>query len=46
MQAALGCVPLIMAEFVNTATTDALPLDCLERIRAPAFFIDANGPLP
>lgn len=46
MQAALGCVPLIMAEFVNTATTDELPLDCLDRMRAPAFFIDANGPLP
>lgn len=46
MQAALGCIPLLMAEFINTATTDSLPLDCLERIRAPAFFVDANGPLP
>lgn len=46
MQAALGCVPLLMAEFINTATTVDLPLDCLDRLRAPAFFVDANGPLP
>jgi len=46
MQAALGCVPLLMAEFINTASTEELPLDCLDRLRAPAFFVDANGPLP
>jgi pimeloyl-ACP methyl ester carboxylesterase len=46
MQASLGCTPQLMAEFVNTASIADLPLACLERIRAPAFFIDANGPLP
>jgi len=46
MQAALGCTPLLMAEFINTANASELPLDCLERIRPPAFFVDANGPLP
>ncbi len=46
IQAALGCTPLLMAEFINTASANALPMDCLDRIRAPAFFIDANGPLP
>jgi len=46
MQAALGCVPLLMAEFIDKASPDELPLDCLERLRAPAFFVDANGPLP
>lgn len=46
MQASLGCIPLLMAEFINTATVENLPLDCLERLRAPAFFVDANGPLP
>jgi len=46
MQAALGCIPKLMAEFINTASAAELPLDCLERLRAPAFFIDANGPLP
>jgi len=46
MQAALGCLPKLIAEFINTASATDLPLDCLERLRAPAFFIDANGPLP
>jgi len=46
MQAALGCMPKLIAEFVNTASATDLPLACLERLRPPAFFIDANGPLP
>jgi len=46
MQAALGCMPKLMAEFITTASTKDLTVDCLERLRAPAFFIDANGPLP
>ncbi len=46
MQAALGCMPKLMAEFINTASATDLPLACLERLRPPAFFIDANGPLP
>ncbi len=46
MQAVLGCIPLLMAEFIKTASAADLPLSCLERIRAPAFFVDANGPLP
>ncbi len=46
MQAALGCMPLLMAEFINTASVASLPIDCLDRLRAPAFFVDANGPLP
>jgi len=46
MQAALGCLPTLIAEFINTASAIDFPLECLERIRAPAFFIDANGPLP
>jgi len=46
MQAGLGCMPLLMAEFINIASTSDLPVSCLERLRAPAFFVDANGPLP
>jgi len=46
MQAPLGCMPKLMAEFINTASSADLPLQCLERMRAPAFFVDANGPLP
>ena len=46
MQAALGCMPKLIAEFISTASATDLPLACLERLRPPAFFIDANGPLP
>lgn len=46
MQATLGCAPKLIAEFINTGSTSELPIDCLDRLRAPAFFIDANGPLP
>lgn len=46
MQAPLGCMPLLIAEFIRSAVAADLPLDCLERLRAPAFFVDANGPLP
>jgi len=46
MQATLGCLPKLMAEFINTASASELPLDCLDRLHTPAFFIDANGPMP
>jgi len=46
MQASIGCLPKLMAEFVLNASIDELPINCLDRMRAPAFFIDANGPLP
>jgi len=46
MQSSLGCIPKLMAEFISVASVDELPLDCLDRLRAPAFFVDANGPLP
>jgi len=46
MQAPLGCLPKLLAEFIKTASASELPLDCLQRLRAQAFFVDANGPLP
>ena len=46
MQIATGCIASIFAEFVSLASVDDLRTECLERIRAPAFFVDANGPLP
>ncbi|PIE36865.1 MAG: hypothetical protein CSA54_02980 [Gammaproteobacteria bacterium] len=46
MQAMLGCLPSVMAQFVINASSEALDLDCLERITPPPFFVDANGPLP
>ena len=46
MQAPLGCVPILMAQFVETVQPDELDTHCLERLRPTAFFVDANGPLP
>jgi len=46
MQAALGCMPVLMARFVASADPASLDTDCLERLVAPPFFIDANGPMP
>jgi len=46
VQAPLGCVPKIMEHFIDVGTTKALPVSCLDRLRAPSFFVDANGPLP
>lgn len=46
MQAPYGCMPVLLAQFVTTANAQVLNTDCLERLRAPPFFIDANGPQP
>jgi len=46
MQAATGCMPKIMAQFIQDATVETLNTQCLERLIAPPFFIDANGPKP
>lgn len=41
-----GCMPRIMADFVNDATVDALDTECLERLFAMPFFLDFSGPSP
>jgi len=46
MQAPHGCMPQIIAEFVTNESPEKLDTDCLNRLQPPAFFIDANGPLP
>ena len=46
MQAQLGCVPRLMARFVEAPDPEALATGCLERLAPPPFFVDANGPLP
>ncbi len=45
-QAPLGCMPSVMSQFIEMADPNNLNLECLERLSAPALFIDANGPLP
>ena len=46
VQAPLGCMPAIMARFLDAPDPAALELGCLERLSPPPFFVDANGPLP
>ena len=46
MQAPFGCMPILLAQFVTSADVQQLSSDCLERLRVPPFFVDANGPLP
>lgn len=46
MQAPFGCMPVLLAQFIETANSENLQTDCLERLRPTPFFVDANGPLP
>jgi hypothetical protein len=46
MQAPFGCMPILMAQFIDTPDPDQLDVECLERLRPTPFFVDANGPLP
>ncbi len=41
-----GCVPNIMAEFVNEAAVTDLDTECMERLFAMPFFLDFSGPAP
>jgi len=41
-----GCVPDIIGRFVETASTDDLDTDCMERLFAMPFFLDFSGPAP
>ena len=46
MQAIFGCMPVLLAQFIDSADATALDTDCLQRLRPTPFFVDANGPLP
>jgi len=46
MQMPLGCVPRLMAMVIDSGSIENLDSTCLNRLYAPAFFIDANGPKP
>jgi pimeloyl-ACP methyl ester carboxylesterase len=43
-QAPRGCMPDVIAEFVETADLQALETECLERLFAMPFFLDFGGP--
>ena len=45
-QVATGCVPRLMAEFLDSATPAALDATCLQRHRPAPFFVSMTGPAP
>jgi pimeloyl-ACP methyl ester carboxylesterase len=45
-QVATGCIPRLMAEFLDAATPEKLDPSCLQRHRPPPFFVSMTGPAP
>lgn len=43
---ARGCIPALVADFIDTATIESLETSCLDRLQADAFFVDLLGPPP
>ncbi len=45
-QLATGCMPKLMAEFLDNPDPPALDATCLERHHPAPFFVDSTGPAP
>jgi pimeloyl-ACP methyl ester carboxylesterase len=45
-QLATGCVPRLMADFLDSAAADKLDATCLERHTPEPFFLSMTGPAP
>jgi pimeloyl-ACP methyl ester carboxylesterase len=45
-QVATGCVPKLMAEFLDAAVPDQLDAACLDRHSSAPFFVNMTGPAP
>ncbi len=45
-QAGVGCVPRLLADFVETPDPETLDVTCMERSFVMPFFLDYSGPLP
>jgi TAP-like protein len=45
-QVSTGCVPKLLAEFLDTAAPEQLDAACLESHRAAPFFVSMTGPAP
>ncbi len=45
-QVATGCMPKLMAEFLDTAAPEKLDASCLERHASAPFFVNMTGPSP
>jgi pimeloyl-ACP methyl ester carboxylesterase len=42
----LGCLPRLIAEFIDSLDPGALDLGCVQRLERPAFFTSLLGPTP
>jgi pimeloyl-ACP methyl ester carboxylesterase len=45
-QLATGCVPKLMAQFLDSAEPERIDIDCLSAHAAPPFFVSPTGPAP
>lgn len=45
-QLGTGCMPTILAKFVEAASVVGLETACLDKLKPDPFFIDFNGPTP
>jgi alpha-beta hydrolase superfamily lysophospholipase len=45
-QVVTGCMPKLLADFLDTAEPAALDASCLERHRPAPFFVGLSGPAP
>ena len=45
-QLAIGCMPEIVADFVESADPQSLETECMERSFVMPFFVDFAGPTP
>jgi pimeloyl-ACP methyl ester carboxylesterase len=45
-QLATGCVPKLIAEFLDGAVPETLDATCLDSHRPPPFFVSSTGPAP
>jgi pimeloyl-ACP methyl ester carboxylesterase len=45
-QVATGCIPRLMAEFLDSASPEKLDAGCLKRHRPAPFFVSMTGPAP
>jgi len=45
-QAAIGCMPRLISEFIATTSLDDVDTSCIEQSFTMPFFLDFSGPAP
>ena len=46
IQLGSGCMPTVMAKFIEAASVNELQTECLDKLKPDPFYIDFNGPTP